>query len=147
VAMAKDSVITDQRIEITVNGDLGEVDAEIATPLAVAMAELIQNAVEHAFALTTSGTEVEGQWVIRHEDLAGEVVLDLEQNGGELRVTITDNGRGLPQGFSIETTTSLGLSIVRNLIVGQLGGQIDMRSVAQGPGGGTVTTFTVPLEQ
>lgn len=147
VAMAKDSVITDQRIEITVNGDLGEVDAEIATPLAVAMAELIQNAVEHAFALTTSGTEVEGQWVIRHEDLAGEVVLDLEQNGGELRVTITDNGRGLPQGFSIETTTSLGLSIVRNLIVGQLGGQIEMRSVAEGPGGGTVTTFTVPLEQ
>ena len=147
VAMAKDSVITDQRIEITVNGDLGEVDAEIATPLAVAMAELIQNAVEHAFALTTSGTEVEGQWVIRHEDLAGEVVLDLEQNGGELRVTITDNGRGLPQGFSIETTTSLGLSIVRNLIVGQLGGQIEMRSVAEGTGGGTVTTFTVPLEQ
>lgn len=143
VAMAQDSVVTDQRVVITVHGDLGEVDAEIATPLAVAMAELIQNAVEHAFALPTSGTEVEGQWVIRHEDLQGEVVLTLTHDDDRLSVVIADNGRGLPPGFSIETTTSLGLSIVRNLIQSQLGGSIVMENVDGA--GGTVTTFTVPL--
>ncbi len=50
VAMAKDSVVTEQPVEITVAGDLGEVVAEVATPLAVCVAELLQNAVEHAFA-------------------------------------------------------------------------------------------------
>ena len=41
---------------------------------------------------------------------------------------VRDNGRGLPPGFSIETTTSLGLSIVRDLVTTQLGGSIAMLS-------------------
>ena len=36
-------------VEISVSGDLGDVAADVATPLAVILAEVLQNAVEHAF--------------------------------------------------------------------------------------------------
>ena len=49
VQMAEDSVVSSQPIVIAVHGDLGEVSADVATPLAVTVAELLQNAVEHAF--------------------------------------------------------------------------------------------------
>ena len=49
VQMAEDSVVSSQPIVIAVHGDLGEVAADVATPLAVTVAELLQNAVEHAF--------------------------------------------------------------------------------------------------
>ncbi len=147
VAMAQDSVVTDQAVEIIVNGDLGEVDAEIATPLAVALAELLQNAVEHAFARPDAAVEVDGHWVIRHEELRGKVQIDLANDGSGIEVVITDNGRGLPEDFSIQTTTSLGLSIVRDLLQSQLGGTIDMQRNVTGLGGGTIARFTVPLSQ
>ena len=49
VQMAEDSVVSAQPIEIAVEGDLGDVGADVATPLAVTLAEVLQNAVEHAF--------------------------------------------------------------------------------------------------
>jgi two-component sensor histidine kinase len=53
---------------------------------------------------------------------------------------VRDNGSGLPAGFSIEGTTSLGLSIVRGLVNSQLGGTIKMYNDR-----GTVVQFVVPV--
>ncbi len=55
VQMAEDSVVSSQPIVITTNGDLGDVTADVATPLAVTLAELLQNAVEHAFEAEAAG--------------------------------------------------------------------------------------------
>ena len=55
VQMAEDSVVSSQPIVIAVHGDLGEVAADVATPLAVTVAELLQNAVEHAFDPESAG--------------------------------------------------------------------------------------------
>ena len=52
-----------------------------------------------------------------------------------------DNGVGLPPGFSINGTSSLGLSIVRDLVGTQMGGTITMRSE-----GGTVVDVVVPVD-
>jgi len=145
VEMARDSVITQQPVEVTVEGDLGEVGAEVATPLALALAELLQNAVEHGFARPDAAEEVDGEWVIRHEDLAGHVHVALAHDAATLRVEITDDGRGLPEEFSIATTTSLGLSIVRDLIESQLGGELEMRRIPDAEGGGTLARFEVPV--
>ena len=49
VRMAEDSVVSAQPIVISTSGDLGDVAADVATPLAVTVAELLQNAVEHGF--------------------------------------------------------------------------------------------------
>jgi len=41
-----------------------------------------------------------------------------------LAVTVADNGAGFPDGFELERATSLGLQIVRTLVVGELGGTL-----------------------
>ncbi len=56
-----------------------------------------------------------------------------------------DDGHGLPEGFDIERTTSLGLSIVRDLVVSQLEGSISMQSLPASAGGGTCVSISVPV--
>ena len=53
---------------------------------------------------------------------------ELENDGGELRLRVVDNGLGLPAGFSIDNATGLGLSIVRTLVTTELAGTISMRA-------------------
>ena len=132
VQMAEDSVVTTHPVEITVRGDLGELSADVATPLAVALAELLQNAVEHGF--------VEGLSL----DMVGHVVLTLRHNRGSLFAEVRDNGCGLPDGFDIDHTDSLGLSIVRDLVRTQLNGEIEMGNLTAEDGGGTFAVVTVP---
>ena len=48
IRMAEDSVVS-RHLTFEVTGALGEVPADVATPLAVVLAELVQNAIEHAF--------------------------------------------------------------------------------------------------
>ena len=58
-------------------------------------------------------------------------------------VTVEDDGRGLPSGFDVGKSTSLGLSIVRTLVESELDGRLE---VGAGPGGGgTRVTLELPL--
>ncbi len=139
VQMAQDSVVSSCPVKIEVTGDLGEVAADVATPLAVILAELLQNAVEHGFAF---GPGVAGAGAGEGAaERSGTVRLVLEHQGDRLLATVWDDGIGLPPGFDIEMTTSLGLSIVRDLVLSQLEGSIRM-----GPadGGGTEVVIDVP---
>jgi two-component sensor histidine kinase len=137
VAMVEDSVLSLHPIEITVNGDLGTLSTDIATPLAVVLAELLTNAVEHAF--VNFGDET-------HEDV-GVVNLNLSRTDDTATAEVRDNGRGLDENFSLEVPTSLGLSIVRDLVRAQLGGTIEMRSIAPKLGGGTLVRVQVPTTE
>ncbi|HVE46776.1 MAG TPA: histidine kinase N-terminal domain-containing protein [Acidimicrobiales bacterium] len=129
VRMAQDAVLTPgDPVSFEIEGDAGELPAELATPLAVVLTELLQNAVEHAF---PESLELEG---------GRRVSLVLHNDGHELVVRVQDNGRGLPVGFSVEGTNSLGLSIVRGLVIGQLGGSMSLRSE-----GGTVVELRIPV--
>src|SRR6202023_1542490 len=49
IRMAEDSVVSSAKVAFSVTGKLGGAPADVATPLAVVLAELLQNAVEHAF--------------------------------------------------------------------------------------------------
>ena len=128
VELIRDTNVVPVPVEIVVDGGLGEVAAEIATPLAVAVAELLQNALEHAFGdpSATGPGAAEVHLVLRHHD-------------GRIDVEVRDNGCGLPEGFDIDRTRSLGLSIVRDLVRSQLGGTIGTRNEA-----GAVVAVAVP---
>jgi two-component sensor histidine kinase len=141
VQMAEDSVVSSQPIVISTTGDLGEVTADVATPLAVTLAELLQNAVEHAFDPEPPGGPdgATGDSPVGHVDVA------LSHTGSELIVAVRDDGHGLPEGFDIEKTTSLGLSIVRDLVATQLEGHISMEGVPVSEGGGTRVVISVPV--
>ncbi|MEM9711362.1 MAG: histidine kinase N-terminal domain-containing protein [Actinomycetota bacterium] len=129
VRMFGDSVRAPERpITLDVEGDPGIVPAELVTPLAVVLNELLQNTVDHA----SDGGSI-------------EVVVSLDRHGDELAVGVTDNGPGLPDGFDVDQATGLGLSIVRALVGSDLGGRIEMRSRADG--GGSVARILVPLKR
>ncbi len=98
-------------------GSFGSISSDAATPLAMVFTELIQNAVEHAF-------DPEG---------TGAIEISCAREGTGLRLAVEDDGVGLPAGFSLEGTTSLGLSIVSTL-VGELGGSISLGTRGDGPG-------------
>lgn len=117
----------DHPIEFSVEGQLGDLPPETATPLVVVLTELLQNAVEHAF---VSGTSA------KHP---GRISIRLANNDDELSIEVRDNGGGLPDGFSLSSSKSLGLSIVRTLVTTELGGAIAFQT-----DGGTVVALRVP---
>jgi two-component sensor histidine kinase len=150
VQMAEDSVVSAQPIVISTAGDLGDVTADVATPLAVTVAELLQNAVEHGFdphAADDGSGGAEGTGAAHDAASApvGHVVVTMANTGTELTVAVQDDGVGLPEGFDFEQSTSLGLSIVRDLVESQLEGDIGMVSLPESEGGGTRVVITIPV--
>ncbi|MHB8512415.1 MAG: sensor histidine kinase [Actinomycetota bacterium] len=116
----------DHPIRFELKGSAGEISSEVATPLALILNELCQNAVDHAFANSNEGI----------------VEVDLERRGLKMRMTVLDNGTGLPEGFSLEQSTNLGLQIVRTLVESELGGSITLSSEK-----GTRAMVEIPLAQ
>lgn len=111
-------------VRFALHGDPGVLPATVATPLAVVLTELLQNVVDHAFR-SDDGESLDGE---------GHVRVDFVNDGRELVVEVTDDGVGLPAGFTMEGATGLGLSIVRTLVTSELAGEITMT-----PAEGTVT--------
>jgi two-component sensor histidine kinase len=89
------------------------------------LTEVLQNAVEHGL-----------------REGAGSLAVTAQRLVGRLHVTVEDDGAGLPPGFELDGSTSLGLSIVRTLVESELGGQLGI-----GPrrGGGTRVDLDIPL--
>jgi two-component system, sensor histidine kinase PdtaS len=56
---------------------------------------------------------------------------------------VADNGVGLPPGFDLDQATSLGLQIVRTLVIGELGGSL---AIGSQDGGGTIVSVELPIE-
>ena len=128
--MAQESfAVPDRPIRCTIDGDPGVVPSAVATPLAVVLNELLQNAADHAFPAGGGG---------------GTVVLSLRREADELAIDVADDGVGLPSDFDADESTGLGLRIVRTLVGSELDGTIRLRPVDP-PGRGTVAEIRVPL--
>src|SRR5690606_20958673 len=122
VAMVADSMISpDHPIRFDVQGDGGVLPAGVATPLAVVLNELLQNAVDHAYPTELDLTSEPGR-----------VSVVIERDGQALTLRVTDDGVGLAEGFDAETSTGLGLSIVRTLVTSDLSGEISIRRAGGG---------------
>ena len=130
IPMISDVSASRPGVRIERDGHLGELSAELATPLVMVLTELLHNAVEHGYA----------------ERDKGQVVITAERILGRLTVRISDDGRGLPQGFSLEASDSLGLQIVRTLVESEMRGSIRLTRRRAGPSdSGTEAVLTVPL--
>ncbi|MGO8873912.1 MAG: sensor histidine kinase [Acidimicrobiales bacterium] len=156
IRMAEDSVVVSRGLMFEVTGELGEVPAEVATPLAVVLAELLQNAVEHAFHDLGaddggSGTSSSAPRPSAKPGSAspGHIRVHLASDPVRLTLQVIDDGSGLPDGFDIDATQSLGLSIVRDLVRSQLDGTITMRNRRDTVPGdrGTVVTIELPAQE
>ena len=135
VRMAQESSDASRSVAVRVDGHLGEIAADMATPLAVVLAELLQNAIEHGFRF---GPDSDGPPASQ----APRIDLQFEHTAEHYVVVVRDNGVGLPEGFDIEQTRSLGLAIVRDLVRTQLGGVITMTRDR-----GTVVRLSLPARR
>ncbi|NUW35119.1 histidine kinase N-terminal domain-containing protein [Nonomuraea sp. SMC257] len=117
---AAESAVTPRRV-----GAFGVLPSLIATPLAMALTELLQNALQHG------------------KPRRLQVVVERVGPGDDrLNVTVWDDGQGVPEGFDLDSSTSLGLQIVRTLVEGELSGKL---SIGPREGGGTEVMLSIPL--
>ncbi|HEX8511147.1 MAG TPA: histidine kinase N-terminal domain-containing protein [Propionibacteriaceae bacterium] len=123
--MVGDVAATTSAVNAKRVGSFGVVSAGVATSLSMVITELCQNAVEHGLA-----------------DRSGTVTVVPESRDGCLRVAITDDGCGMPDGFDLSSSRSLGLSIVSTLIA-ELEGHFELTKNPDGPG--TRAVVEIPL--
>ena len=125
IGMVSEMAAPGGRVAAEREGSFGVLPAEIATPMAMVLTELLQNAVEHAF-----------------DGRSGTVRVRATQEDGRLEVRVIDDGIGLPPGFSLELSDRLGLQIVRTLVEGELGGNLVLEIAETG---GTRAVLDVPI--
>ncbi len=100
----------DNPVRTMVIGKAHFVGLDTAVPLGLIVAELITNCFKHAFS-----SQPNPELVIRIE------------SGEYLMITVKDNGAGLPRGFSVKNSNSLGMEIVEALSE-QLFGHVSYRN-------------------
>jgi two-component system, sensor histidine kinase PdtaS len=129
--MAGEVSSPETRVTPTLMGEFGLLPALIATPLALVLTELLQNALQHG---------------LSQSDRAGEglLLVSAVRADGKLTVTVSDNGVGLPPEFDLETADSLGLQIVRTLVLTELTGRLE---ITPREGGGTTVLVELPLDE
>jgi len=115
--LARDLVRLYDRPEIGVSVDMGGVflDVNLGVPCGLIINELISNSLKHAFPGGRRGTIRVGM----REGPEGAIVL-----------TVSDDGIGLPAGFDVRESESLGLQLVM-VLSGQIRGSVE---VGSGPG-------------
>jgi two-component sensor histidine kinase len=123
--MVADVSATSSGVSAVRRGSFGVVSADMATGLSMVVTELCQNAVEHGLAGTP-----------------GEVLVLPSRVDGQLRVEISDDGRGLPDHFDWRQSRSLGLSIV-NTLIEEMEGCFAIGPRPDAPG--TCAIFQIPV--
>jgi two-component sensor histidine kinase len=85
--------------------------------------ELVQNAIKHAFPT----------------DRGGSITVRLKSDPQGTTITVCDDGVGLPEGFDLLKTRTLGLQITKRIVESDLGGILEVASH-----GGTQVTIGLP---
>lgn len=98
---------------IALTAEPADLPIDQAAPLGLIANELVTNAVKH-----------------RGDDPA-EVAVALRRDGPALVLTVTDQGPGLPPGFDLKRSKSLGLRIINGL-AGQIGATVTQLNSARG---------------
>ena len=101
--------INTDAIKLKINIDNFLLSVNTAITCGLIINELISNALKYAFP----------------EGRAGEIRINFQSSRGEIIITVSDNGIGLPENVNLQKTESLGLQIVLAL-TNQLQGEIEI---------------------
>jgi two-component sensor histidine kinase len=117
----------ERRIKLAMAGPTIALDERQGFALALALNELLTNAFRHAF---PDGRE-------------GHIDIRFDADATEFRLTIADDGVGQASFGSGALVTGSGRSIVKALMVGELGGSVDFHPSATG----TEVRVAFPIQQ
>lgn len=113
-AMIRDSLLDPNRpVAFSVEADPAVLPNNLTTPLALIASELVQNAIDHADCT--------------------QITITLTTHPDSIVLEISDDGKGFPPDMSVGDTAGLGLTIVRTIAEGELGGSLTLGG--EEPGG------------
>jgi len=117
-------------------GDQLKIEAQISPDVKYAsvpclfVQPLVENAIRHGISRRSSG---------------GTVIILAQRSNDRLDIRILDDGVGLPFGWTLETSTGLGLSVTRERIAGLYPNGASYFDVRPRIGGGTEVAISLPL--
>ncbi len=94
----------------------------IALPTGLVINELLTNALKHAFREECAGTVEVTLTIYSGNDNNN----NNNDDASTVRLTVRDNGVGVPEGFNINEGKTLGLRLVKILVEDQLQGTLDV---------------------
>ncbi len=136
----------DLELEMKFSADNLRLPSQQAASLALVLNELLQNALEHGFENRKKGTltatisrlDEDGG---NREKLQGKAAEAAQYSGNAKKETtdrllllVTDDGVGLPAGFDLQKTKSLGLKIVQTVVQSDLKGTFSLEPRTDGNG-------------
>lgn len=125
VALTKSAfVVPDRPIIFDIQGQGPTMPETLVSGIGVIITELLQNSLIHGFPEGSKG---------------GKITIELIYEGTVLTIRVSDDGASLPEGFDVQTTSGLGLTIVKTLVEGDLKGTLTMESSIHSASGTTTT--------
>ncbi|HEY9650590.1 MAG TPA: histidine kinase dimerization/phosphoacceptor domain -containing protein [Coleofasciculaceae cyanobacterium] len=116
--------VSSNQIDLTIKADNIFLNLDIAIPCGLIVTELVSNALKYAFP----------------DNQKGKIQVEFRTNHDHtLCLVVRDNGIGMPKDFDIETTESLGLTLVQQLVE-QIEGKLKLERRR-----GTEFTIFLPL--
>lgn len=109
---------SDTDINFIVESDDISVPYKKATSIAMIINELVVNSIKYAF--------------INHKNSANYISISCKIENKDLVIVIEDNGCGLPDDISIDSSSSIGFSIIKMLSNSDLNGEIKICNTGQG---------------
>jgi two-component sensor histidine kinase len=103
------------RLSIEAEAEPVQLSSAHAIALGMLTHELITNALKHAYS----------------DGVRGRIKVILKHMDNDIELRFSDNGRGLPDNFQMETTSSLGMKIIAST-VRQLGGTLEINRLEPG---------------
>jgi LytS/YehU family sensor histidine kinase len=125
VAIQKIRFAENLRIEIEVAPEV-----KYALVPCLTLQPLVENAIRHGISRRASG---------------GTVTVTAQRGPNQVEIRVADDGVGLPPGWTLETSSGMGLSVTRERIIGLHPDGSSRFSVRPRAGGGTEVEILLPL--
>ncbi|MEY9977503.1 sensor histidine kinase [Lysinibacillus sp. RC79] len=123
--LVSSSIIPGQHITVSVEGESVCCPSDQATAVALIVNELVQNSIKHAFPSRNYG----------------KIAINLRQRKQMVTITVTDDGCGIGDSFSLGDISSLGLQLVEMLVEEKLQGVFSFPISEEG----TKVSITFPI--
>jgi two-component sensor histidine kinase len=123
-ALLKSYEVSKGRISLKVDVDDIFLSLETITPCGMIISEVVSNSLKYAF----PGSK------------KGKITIGCHSTGGEVKLRISDNGIGLPEGLDFRNAKSLGFKLINRLAEDQLRGTVEQE-------GGKGTAFLIKFRE